>query len=138
MLPSGYFKDDAMEFHRLSRSCTNTGSAPKLIASIIITENLLPSGYVYFPKKMYKRIFSSALVSTLREVSYILAFCKNLSNDCLDDFVNKTVLVKTSVDALEQYLDTATKVGDENNFFSLVQFLLKQIKLILIDLMTPR
>ena len=39
-----------------------------------------------------------------------------------------------AVNALEQYLDTEGEVGDGNNFFGLVQFLLKQMKLIFIDL----
>ena len=139
-LPSDYFKvlkDNAMEFYCISRNCTDTRSAPKLIASIIITENLLPSAYVYsvyLSKKIYEHLFSSASVSTLTKVSYILAFCKNLSNECLDDCVNKTVIVKMTVNALEQCLDTATEVGDGNNSFGLVQFLLEQMTLILLDL----
>ena len=126
MLPFGYFKvlkDDVMEFCGISRRCINTSSGPKLIASIIITENLLPCAYVfsvYLLKKMYKHVFSFASVSTLIEVCFILAFCRNLSNDRLDDCVNKTVLVKTAVNDFEQYLDTATKVEDENNSFDLV------------------
>ena len=57
ILPSGYFevlKDDAVEFHCISKSYTDISSAPKLIASVIITENLLPSAYVdsvYLAKK---------------------------------------------------------------------------------------
>ena len=97
ILPSGYFKmlkDDAVEFHCISKSCTDISSTPKLIASIIITENLLPTAYVdsvYLAKKMYKHLLSSVLVSTLTEVSNIPAFCKSLSNECLNDCVNKTV-----------------------------------------------
>ena len=72
-------------------------------------------------------------MSSLTEVSNILAFCKSLSNECLDDCVNKTVLVKMAVNALEQYLDTATKIRDKNNSFGLIQFLLEQLKLIHID-----
>ena len=41
-------KDDTMEFRCIS-SCSDTSSSPKLIASIFITENLLPSAYVYLP-----------------------------------------------------------------------------------------
>ena len=46
MLLSGYFKvlkNDSMEFQCLSRSCADASSAPKLVASIIIAENVLPS-----------------------------------------------------------------------------------------------
>ena len=39
-----------------------------------------------------------------------------------------------AVNALEQYLNSATEVGDADNSFVLVQFLLEQMKLILIDL----
>ena len=139
ILPSGYFKllkDDAVEFYCISKSYTDISSAPKLIASIIITENLLTSAYVdsvYLAEKMYEHLLSSVSVSTLTEVSNMLAFCKNLSNKCLDDCVNKTVLVKMAVNALEQYLDTATKIRDKNNSFDLIQFLLEQLKLIHID-----
>ena len=136
-----YFKvlkdNNTMEFHCISRNCTDTRSAPKLIASIIITENLLPSAHVYsvyLSKEIYEHLFSSASVSTLTKDSYILAFCENLSNKCLDDCVNKTVLLKMTVNALEQCLDTATKVGDGDNSFGLVQFLLEQMTLILLDL----
>ena len=59
-------------------------------------------------------------MSTLTEVNNILAFWKSLSNECLDDCVNKTVLVKMAVNALEQYLDTATKIRDKNNSFGVV------------------
>ena len=51
---------------------------------------------------MHKHLFSSASVSTFTQVCSILAFCKNLSNDCLDDCVSKTVLVKMAVDDFEQ------------------------------------
>ena len=56
-------------------------------------------------------------MSTLTEIHYIIAFCKNLSNDWLDDCVNKTVLGKMAVNILEQYLDTVTKVEDGINSF---------------------
>ena len=88
---------------------------------------------MYLAKKMYEHLLSSISVSTLTEVSNILAFCKSLSNECLDDCVNKTVLVKMAVNALERYLDTATKIRDKNNSFGLIQFLLEQLKLIHID-----
>ena len=88
---------------------------------------------VYLAKKMCEHSLSSVSVRTLTEVNNILAFCKSLSNECLDDCVNKTALVKMAVNALEQYLDTATKIRDENNFFGLIQFLLEQLKLIHID-----
>ena len=72
-------KGDAVEFHCISKSYTDISSAPKLIASIIITENLLPSAYVdsvYLAKKMHEHLLSSVFVSvsTLTEVSNILVF----------------------------------------------------------------
>ena len=82
MLHSAYFKvlkDDAVELHCISRSCTDISSAPKLIASIIITENLLPSAYVYsvyLPKKMYEHLLSFASESTLTEVCLFLLFVR--------------------------------------------------------------
>ena len=108
ILSSGYFKvlkDDAVEFHCISKSYADISSAPKLIASVITTENLLPSAYVdsvYLAKKMYEHLLSSVSVSTLTELSDVLAFCKGLLNECWDDCVNKTVLVKMAVNALEQ------------------------------------
>ena len=111
ILPSGYFKvliDGVMKFRCISKSYVVTSSTQKLIASVIITKNLLPSANVnsvYLPKKMYEHLLSFAAVSTLTKVSDILSFCRNLSNECLDDCVSKTVLVKMAVNALEQYLD---------------------------------
>ena len=90
-------------------------SAPKLIASIIITEDLIPNAYVdsvHLPKKVCEHLLSSSSVSTQAEVCNILAFCKNVSEDC----IQKNIFVEIAVNALKKYTNSAIEVKDENNF----------------------
>ena len=73
----------------LSKNCTDVNSAAKLIASIIITENLLPNAFVY-------HVYSMQL----------LAFCKNAFNEYLEDCVNKTVLVEIAINVLKIFFNS--------------------------------
>ena len=65
VLPFGYFKvlkeNEPIEFHCIFGSDFDTGFAPKLISSVIITDNLLLSAYVdsvFVPKEMYKHLIN--------------------------------------------------------------------------------
>ena len=44
------------------------------------------------------------------EVCNILAFCKNVFDECLEDCVNKTVLVKIAINILEKYFNSGIKL----------------------------
>ena len=139
VLPSGYlkaFKNDSIEFHCISRTCADASSAPKLLASLIIPENLVPCAYVdsiFLPNVMYDHLLSSSAIRSLTEISNVLAFCKSMSKEFLDDHINKIMLVKVALNALQQYLDTASTLEDPNNSFGLIQFLFEQLKLVAVD-----
>ena len=75
-----------------SKNCTDVNSAAKLIASIIITKNLIPNVFVdsvHIPKKIYKHLLTSSSMNSQTEICNILAFCKNVFNEWLEDWVNK-------------------------------------------------
>ena len=44
------------------------------------------------------------------EVGNILAFCKNVYNECLEDCVNKTVVVEIAVNVLEKYFNSGIEL----------------------------
>ena len=82
---------------------------------------------------MYDHLLSSSAISSLTEISNVLAFCKSMSKEFLDDHINKIMLVKVALNALQQYLDTASTLEDPNISFGLIQFLLEQLKLVAVD-----
>ena len=93
----------------LSKNCTDIDTAAKLIASIINTENLIPNAFVdsvHLPKKMYEQLLSSFSVGSQTEICNILAFWKNVFNECLEDCVNKTVLVEIAVNVFEKFFNS--------------------------------
>ena len=88
---------------------------------------MLPNAFVdsvHLPKKMYEHLLSSSSVNSQTKVCNILAFCKNLFNECLEDCVNETVLVEIAVMVFENYFNSG--IEDENNFFGLVQVFVEQ------------
>ena len=93
--------------------CADVNSAAKLIASINITENLISNAFVdsvHLPKKMYKHLSSSSSVNSQIEICNILAFCKNVFNECLEDCINKTVLGEITVNVLEKYFNSGIEL----------------------------
>ena len=44
------------------------------------------------------------------EVCNILAFCENVFNECLEDCVNKTVLVKIAINIIEKYFNSGIEL----------------------------
>ena len=74
-------------------------------ASIIITKNLNPNAFVdsvHLPKKMYKNLSSFSSMNSQTEFCNILAVCKNVFNECLEDCINKIVLVEIAVNILKK------------------------------------
>ena len=74
---------------------------------------MIPNAFVesvYLPKKMYKHLLSSSSVNSRTEVCNILAFCQNLCNKCLEDCVNKTVVIEIAVNVLEKYFNSSIKL----------------------------
>ena len=102
------FQDDICEFHCFSKNCTDVNSAAKLIASTIITENLILKAFidsVHLSKKLYEYLLSSSSVNSQTEVCNVFAFCKNVFNECLEDCVNKTLLIEIAVNVLKEYFN---------------------------------
>ena len=93
--------------------CVDVNSAAKHIASINITENLISNAFVHsvhLPKKMYKHLLSSSSVNSQIEICNILAFCKNIFNEYLEDCFNKTVLGEINVNVLEKYFNSGIEL----------------------------
>ena len=83
VLPSGYvtvMKDKVVEFRNIALLPDET-TAPKLLTSIIVTDNLKVKAFVtsvLVPPKLYKYLQQSASLKSLSELANILAFCKGM------------------------------------------------------------
>ena len=103
------FKEDAVKFHCISKNCANVSFAPKLIAPIIITKNLISNAYVdsvHLPKNMYEHLLSSSSVCTILKQKFA-TFLK----ECLEDCVQKNIFVEIAVNALEKCFNSAVEVN---------------------------
>ena len=62
------------------------------------------------PKKNYKHLLSFSSVNHQTEVCNILALCKNLCNECLEDYIKKTVVVEIAVNVLKKYFNSGIEL----------------------------
>ena len=65
---------------------------------------------MHLPKKMYKNLLSFSLVNSQTEFCNILAVCKHVFNECLEDCVNKTVLEEIAVNVLKKYFNSGIEM----------------------------
>ena len=59
---------------------------------------------------MYKHLLSSSSVNRQTELCNVLAFFKNVCNECLEDCVNKTVVEEIAVNVLEKYFNSGIEL----------------------------
>ena len=126
-------KEHSIQFHYI---CCSDGidTVPSLMASIIIREDLSLDAFVnsvLLPKEMYKHLMTKDRVSTLTEISNVIAFCKNLGNDLKSQHTDNISCINLAISALKQFQNDH-EIDESNSIPSmhLIKFIIEQLSLL--------
>ena len=132
ILPSGFASvsgKDCQAFYYFKYSdIGNYQDAPKLL-TVIVTSNLDDHAYVYstlIPPSSYHHITSS---SKLKAISELLAFCKSFCEKSSEN-QNQSNFIALVVSLLESAIFSEAHLVENPDSFSLIQFVIEQLKLI--------
>ena len=135
ILPSGFASvsgKDCQAFHYFKYSdIGNYQNAPKLL-TVIVTSNLDAHAYVYstlIPQSSYHHIVSSSKLKAISELTNLLAFCKSFFEKSSEN-QNQSNFIALVVSLLESAIFSEAHLIENLDSFSLIQFVIEQLKLI--------
>ena len=126
-------KEHSIQFHYI---CCSDGidTVPSLMASIIIREDLSLDAFVnsvLLPKEIYKHSMTKDSVSTLTEISNVIAFCKNLCNDFKSQHTDNISCINLAISVLKQFQNDH-EIDESKSMPSihLIKFIIEQLSLL--------
>ena len=106
-----------------------TATAPKLLASVVVFENLTVAAFsssMNIPKKSYQHLLQNNCVKTFSGLRNLLAHCKSLSDESTSSSMS---YIDMAVSALQSFILVQTKNGDTIANVALLTFIIEQLQL---------
>ena len=110
----------------------NYQDAPKLLSFVIVTSNLDVHAYVYstlIPQSSYHHIINLSKPEAISELTNLPAFCKS-SCEKSSENLNQINFIALAVSLLEFAIFSEANLIENPDSFSLIQFVIEQLKLI--------
>lgn len=137
IFPKGFvvdFQEDCVWFYYIVTSTDQDGS-PTIDASVKVSSTLKIDAFIkslHLPSSLYDSLLACAQLSTLSEISNVLALCKSLCTNSYQPINNYNLLCLV-VQLLEKYITLQTESLEQNESaleVSLVKFVIEQLTLL--------
>ena len=137
VLPSGFitdFLDDCIWFYYIVYS-SDQNDSPTIDASVKVSTNLEITAFVKssrLPSSMYDSLLSCSKVSTVSEISNVLALCKSLCTNTYHPQSNSN-LILLIIQLLEKYIASQGESSEDSKHameVCLIRFLIEQLRLL--------
>jgi len=131
-LPSGFINktEEKQIVFYLIEEANNCSDAPKLLASVVIEDNLTISAYVSsvrLPQSTYQHLLHGQYIKSISCLSNLLAHCKSLADKST---ANSGNFIDLAVCALQNYILVQTNKSETIANIALLNFIIEQLQLL--------